>query len=75
VVKKNVADLVPKTVMAFLVSESKATAQRELVSQIYKESNLDELLVEDPMVAQNRENCQKIVGALRQAQKLISEVT
>jgi len=36
IVKKNVADLVPKTIMAFLVNESKSIAQRELVSEIYK---------------------------------------
>lgn len=36
IVKKNIADVVPKTIMAFLVNESKQIAQRELVSEIYK---------------------------------------
>jgi hypothetical protein len=39
--KKNIADLVPKTVMAFLVTESRTIAQSELVEQIYKQGNLD----------------------------------
>jgi hypothetical protein len=54
-VKKNIADLVPKTIMAFLVNESKQIAQRELVSEIYKQGNLDDLMVEDPVVQQTRE--------------------
>ena len=54
IVKKNIADLVPKTIMAFLVNESKQIAQRELVGEIYKFGNLEELLVEDPIVAQTR---------------------
>lgn len=47
-VKKNISDLVPKTVMAFLVNESRKIAQSELVEMIYKGSDLDELVVEDP---------------------------
>lgn len=39
--KKNIADLVPKTIMAFLVNESRNIAQSELVEQIYKQGNLD----------------------------------
>ena len=30
-VKKNIADIVPKTIMAFLVNESRKRAQSELV--------------------------------------------
>ena len=51
IVKKNIADLVPKTIMAFLVNESKNIAQRELVSDIYKQGNLEELMVEDPVIS------------------------
>lgn len=40
-VKKNIADLVPKTIMGFLVTESRRIAQGELVEQIYKQGNLD----------------------------------
>jgi hypothetical protein len=39
--KKNIADLIPKTIMAFLVNESKRIAQSELVECIYKSGNLD----------------------------------
>jgi hypothetical protein len=54
IVKKNIADLVPKTIMAFLVNESRSIAQRELVSEIYRLSNLDDLMIEDPIISQTR---------------------
>jgi Dynamin GTPase effector domain len=57
IVKKNTADLVPKTIMALLVNESKRLAQRELVVKVYQAEDLDSLLVEDPIVAANREAC------------------
>mmetsp|Transcript_96319 Transcript_96319/g.132477 ORF Transcript_96319/g.132477 Transcript_96319/m.132477 type:complete len:106 (+) Transcript_96319:1878-2195(+) len=34
-VKKNITDIVPKTIMAFLINESRKVAQGELVQQIY----------------------------------------
>ena len=74
IVKKNIADLVPKTIMAFLVNESKNIAQRELVSEIYKQGNLDELMVEDPVISQTREQRKKEIKALRAAQGLLNDV-
>ena len=73
--KKNIADLVPKTIMAFLVLKSREMAQSELVEKVYKGGNLDQLVVEDPMIKAQRENCQKIIGALKSAQNLLGEVT
>jgi dynamin 1-like protein len=64
--------LVPKTIMAFLVNESKQIAQRELVSEIYKQGNLEDLMVEDPVISQTREQRRKEITALRQAQALLS---
>lgn len=61
--------------MAFLVNESRNVAQSELVEQIYKQGNLDQLVVEDPMVAAQRESCKNTIKALQKAQKLLSEVT
>lgn len=60
--------------MAFLINESRKIAQSELVSQIYKSGNIETLLVEDPMIVQNRLNCRKVLIALRQAQKILAEV-
>ena len=67
IVKKNISDLVPKTVMAFLVNQSKNIAQRELVTEIYKQGNFDDLLLEDPLVIQTREQRKKEIQTLRVA--------
>jgi len=75
IVKVTVADLVPKTIMAFLVNEIKKQAHMALVDQVYQFKNLDSLLVEDPQVVKSRDECQKLVSALRNAQTLLSEVT
>lgn len=57
IVKKNMADMVPKTIMAFLVNESKRLAQRHLVNQVYQAKDLSDLLTEDPVVAKSRKDC------------------
>jgi len=73
--KKNIADMVPKTIMAFLVNESKRIAQNELVDKIYKQGDFDNLIVEDPMVKASRTNCTRVIKALKTAQGLLGEVT
>lgn len=64
-VKKNITDLAPKTIMAFLVHESRRVAQTELIEGIYKQGNLDALVIEDPMITAQRENCKKVIAALK----------
>lgn len=74
IVKKNIADLVPKTVMALLVRESARMAQSELVVKVYQADDVEGLLVEDPIVAANREACSQVIKALRSAQMLLADV-
>ena len=45
--------------MSFLVNQSKSIAQSELVSEIYKRGGFEDLLVEDPLVVQVREQRKK----------------
>ena len=65
--KTTIIDMVPKTIMAFLVLKSKQIAQSQLIEKVYKDENLDQLLVEDPMVKAQRENCKKLIKALKTA--------
>ena len=74
IVKKTISDQVPKTIMAFLVNESRQICQSELVAQIYKAGDLESLLVEDPMVVENRKQCRKHIEALKRAQIILAEV-
>ena len=73
-VKKNVADLVPKSTMAFLVNEAKAQIQNELVRELYREEMFDMLLEESPQVATRRRQCHELIKVLREAARVIAEV-
>ena len=54
-VRKSMSDMVPKTIMAFLVNKTKNMAQRELVAALYNENvNLGELLSEDLSTVKKR---------------------
>ncbi len=44
IVRKNVQDLVPKSIMHFLVNQAKDNIQNELVANLYKEEYFDTLL-------------------------------
>ena len=49
------SDMVPKTIMAFLVNKTKNMAQRELVAALYNENvDLGELLSEDLSTVKKR---------------------
>lgn len=50
-----------------LVNQSRRKAQSELVVQVYQAADLEKLLVEDPIVAANREACKEVISALRTA--------
>ena len=74
IVKKNIADLIPKTIMALLIRESARMAQSELVVKVYQADDVESLLVEDPVVAANREACVQVIKALRSAQMILADV-
>ncbi|KAI2661316.1 Dynamin-1-like protein [Labeo rohita] len=54
IVRKSIQDSVPKTVMHFLVNHVKEHLQSELVGQLYKQPQLQELLIESQETAQQR---------------------
>eukprot|EP01117_Protostelium_nocturnum_P005062 TRINITY_DN1831_c0_g1_i1.p1 TRINITY_DN1831_c0_g1~~TRINITY_DN1831_c0_g1_i1.p1 ORF type:complete len:608 (-),score=242.12 TRINITY_DN1831_c0_g1_i1:19-1842(-) len=74
VVKKNVKDLVPKSIMHFLVNKSRETMQNELVSSLYKEELFDELLQESSVIQQRRDACKSMMDILRRAHDILNEV-
>lgn len=76
VVRKNISDSVPKTIMAFLVNQSKNVAQRELVSELYREegSSMRDLLQEDPALQLEREECKTVIKMLKKAMEVIIEL-
>ena len=45
-----------------LVNQSRRKAQSELVDKVYQAADLEKLLVEDPIVAANREACKEVIS-------------
>ncbi|KAF2070342.1 hypothetical protein CYY_008345 [Polysphondylium violaceum] len=74
IVKKNVKDSVPKSIMHFLVNQSKEQIQNELVSQLYREELFDELLEESPQISSKRKSCKAMIDVLRKANDIINEI-
>lgn len=74
-VRKSMNDMVPKTVMAFLVNKTRNKAQRELVSAIYnEETDIKQLLEEDAATVKKREQCIEMVKSLQLSLQHLNEV-
>jgi dynamin 1-like protein len=74
VVRKNIGDLVPKSIIHFLVNRSKQSIQNELVRALYKEEMFDDLLEENSEIAARRKACVDMVKVLEKASSIINEV-
>lgn len=74
IVRKNFLDLVPKTIMSFLVNHVKENIQNELVSTLYKEDMLTDLLRETSDIASRRATCQEMRTLLQRAVEIVNEV-
>merc|ERR1712232_571412 len=61
IVRKNVGDSVPKSIMFFLVNTS-------------KEDLFDELLEENPLIASKRKACKEMLDVLKKANEVLMEV-
>jgi len=74
IVKRTVADLVPKAIMLNLVNHAKDELQRHLLSELYKKDVFEELLKESDMTLQRRKECKKMIEALTKADEIINSV-
>jgi dynamin 1-like protein len=74
IIREMIQDQVPKAIMCLLVNYSKESVQNRLVTELYKESMFDELLLEDANLAQEREKCVKLLETYKEASKIINEV-
>lgn len=73
-VKKNVADSVPKAVMHFMVNTLKDVIQKECVARLYKEERFEELLREAHDVQGRRARCREKVEALHRVIEVTEQV-
>ncbi|KAI6655244.1 Dynamin-1-like protein isoform X2 [Oopsacas minuta] len=74
IVRKNILDSIPKTVMHFLVNFVKDNIQNQLVVHLYKPSVYESLLKEAEYVTDRREEVSSMLDALRKASQTINQL-
>ena len=73
IVRKHIGDLVPKTIMAFLINKIKENSQPLLYSQLTEENDILDLMSEDPMLEEVRYECKTAISNLEKALSLLNE--
>eukprot|EP01016_Furgasonia_blochmanni_P003880 TRINITY_DN1151_c0_g1_i1.p1 TRINITY_DN1151_c0_g1~~TRINITY_DN1151_c0_g1_i1.p1 ORF type:complete len:735 (+),score=207.31 TRINITY_DN1151_c0_g1_i1:68-2272(+) len=73
VVKKNINDSVPKTIMTKLVNQTMDICHRELVSALYKEDKFEEFLAENNFISKCREECKQTLILLKNCMNILTE--
>lgn len=61
IVRKNIQDTVPKSIMHFLVNYIKDNLQSELVHSLYRTEHINELLQESELIATRRREAQQML--------------
>ena len=74
IVKRTVADMVPKIIMLNLVNYSKDELQHALLADLYKKDISEEVLKEADIIANRRKELKKMIEALHKADDIISTV-
>jgi len=74
IVKKTIADSVPKTIMHFLVGQARNKLQTTLVTRLYKDDLLSQLLQENENLVKARKQCKDAQVLLSKAQVILNEV-
>ncbi|KAG8628516.1 hypothetical protein KVT40_004389 [Elsinoe batatas] len=74
IVRRTMIDMVPKAIMLTLVQFSKDEMQRELLEQMYRQAELDDLLKESDYTVRRRKECQQMVESLGRANEIVSQV-
>ncbi|CAD7923987.1 unnamed protein product [Amoebophrya sp. A120] len=74
IVKKNIVDAVPKSVMYFMVNTAKDVLQRECVAQLYKPELFQHLLLEANDIKERRIRGKENLKTLRHAVEILNQV-
>ncbi|KAL8740230.1 MAG: hypothetical protein Q9190_007046 [Brigantiaea leucoxantha] len=74
ITRRTMIDMVPKAIMLTLVQYTKNEMQRELLEQMYRINELDDLLRESDHTVQRRKECQQMVESLSKASEIVSQV-
>jgi dynamin 1-like protein len=74
IVRKTFVDMVPKTIMYFLVNHVNDAMQNELVSELYRDGEMGTLMAEAEDIAQRRQTCVEMRDLLGRALEIVNEV-
>ncbi|KAK3378003.1 Dynamin central region-domain-containing protein [Podospora didyma] len=74
IVKRTMIDMVPKAIMLTLVQLTRDEMQKELLENMYRQSELDDLLKESDYTTRRRKECQQMVESLSRASEIVSQV-
>ncbi|XP_020536360.1 dynamin-related protein 3A isoform X2 [Jatropha curcas] len=66
IVRKNIQDLVPKTIMHFLVNHTKREIHDTFIQKLYRESLFEELLHEQDEVVKKRKHAREVFHVLQE---------
>ena len=73
IVRKHIADLVPKAIMAFLINKTKDNSLQILFTNLSDEDEIVNLMSEDPMIKEIRNEWNSTIKALQGALNLLNE--
>lgn len=74
ITRRTMIDMVPKAIMLNLVQFTKDEMQRELLEQMYRAQELDDLLKESDYTVRRRKECLEMVTSLGKASEIVSTV-
>jgi len=66
--------MVPKAIMLNLVQFTKTDMQKELLENMYRATEFDDLLKESDYTVRRRKECQQMVESLSRASEIVSQV-
>ncbi|ODV59121.1 dynamin-like GTPase VPS1 ASCRUDRAFT_71852 [Ascoidea rubescens DSM 1968] len=74
IVKRTVADVIPKAIMLKLIVKSKDEIQKILLEKLYGSNDVSDLIRENEITVQRRKECKKMVEVLTNASEIVSSV-
>lgn len=74
IVKRTVADVIPKAIMLKLINKSKNDIQKVLLEKLYSSNDINDLTKENDVTKQRRQECLKMVEVLKNANQIVSSV-
>ncbi|MCJ1264494.1 vacuolar protein sorting-associated protein 1 [Lobaria immixta] len=74
ITRRTMIDMVPKAIMLNLVQFTKDEMQRELLENMYRTHEIDDLLKESDYTIRRRKECLQMVESLSKASEIVSQV-